>query len=93
MMGAFQNKADFQRYEEPAAEVFRAEVKKIMPLQEAVKYVVALDKRKLLWELLPHEIEKNAAMHGVRRPDALMRTKGEEIWHIRLHSRGMKSST
>ena len=61
MMGAFQNKADFQRYEEPAAEVFRAEVKKIMPLQEAVKYVVALDKRKLLWELLPNEIEKNAA--------------------------------
>ena len=60
MMDAYENKPYSQSYREAVAEVCRKLLTKIIKPRLAVRYVVALGKRNLLWDLLPGQIEKEA---------------------------------
>ena len=60
MMDAYENKPYSQSYREAVAEVCRKMLTKLVKPKLAVRYVVALGKRNLLWALLPEQIEKEA---------------------------------
>lgn len=60
MMDAYEGKPYSQSYREAVAEVCRGQLTKIVRPRLAVRYVVALGKRNLLWDLLPDQIEKEA---------------------------------
>ena len=60
MMDGYENKPYSQNYREAVAEVCRKVLTKIVKPRLAVRYVVALGKRNLLWDLLPEQIEKEA---------------------------------
>lgn len=60
MMDGYENKPYSQSYRETVAEVCRKLLTKIVKSRLAVRYVVALGRRNLLWDLLPEQIEKEA---------------------------------
>jgi len=60
MMEAYTQHPFARNYRETVAEKCQKLLEKIIRPKAAVQYVVALGKRKLLWELLPDQIEKNA---------------------------------
>lgn len=59
MMRAFTDKPAAQPYRDAVSLHCRALLERIVPPGLAVRYVVALGKRELLWELLLNQIEKN----------------------------------
>jgi len=59
MMEAYQEKAASQSYREAVSAKYRELLEKIVKTVTAVRYVVALGKRGLLWELLPDAILPN----------------------------------
>lgn len=61
MMEAYAQHPLARSYRETVAGKCRELLEQIIKPKAAVQYVVALGKRKLLWELLPDQIEKNAA--------------------------------
>ena len=67
MMDAYESKPSRQSYRDAAAAVCRKRLAKIVRLRQAVRYVVALGRRELLWDLLPDEIEKEVLRW---KPDA-----------------------
>ena len=56
MMEAYLNKSYAQSYRQAVAAACRALMDKIIKPKKAVSYVVALEKRDLLWELLPEAV-------------------------------------
>ena len=60
MMEAYTQHPFAWNYRETVAEKCRELLDAIVKPKFAVLYVVALGKRKLLWELLPDQIERNA---------------------------------
>ena len=56
MMQAYLNKSHAQSYRQAVAVACRALMDKIIKPKKAVPYVVALEKRDLLWELLPEAV-------------------------------------
>ena len=56
MMEAYLNKSHAQSYRQAVAVACRALMDKIIKPKKAVSYVVALEKRDLLWELLPDAV-------------------------------------
>ena len=59
MMTAYMEHSFSADYKEPVSKKCRELLNKIVRPGAAVRYVVALGKRKLLWELLLDQIEKN----------------------------------
>ena len=59
MMEAYQEKAASQSYRDAVSAKCRELLEKIVKPVTAVRYVVALGKRGLLWELLPDAILPN----------------------------------
>ena len=59
MMEAYQNKAASQSYRDAVSEKCRELIEQIVKPAIAVRYVVALGKRGLLWELLPDAVLPN----------------------------------
>ena len=60
MMEAYTQHPFARNYRETVAEKCRELLEGIVKPRFAVQYVMALGKRKLLWELLPDQIERNA---------------------------------
>ena len=60
MMQAYLDKPRSQSYKDAVAKVCRKRLDKIVKPRFAVFYVVALGKRRLLWDLLPDAVEENA---------------------------------
>jgi len=60
MMDAYENKLYAQSYREAVSAACRKLLDKIMNPRLAVRYIVALGKRNLLWDLVPEQIEKEA---------------------------------
>lgn len=60
MMQAYLDKPRSQSYKDAVAKVCRKRLDKIVKAHFAVFYVVALGKRRLLWDLLPDAVEENA---------------------------------
>ena len=59
MMQAYIDHPRAKYYRDAVARECRAQLKSIVGLNQAVRYIVALGKRDLLWELVPELIEKN----------------------------------
>ena len=59
MMRAYIKKPRRQNYRTAAAAVCQKRLDKIVKPKDAVRYVVALGKRNLLWDLLEDQILKN----------------------------------
>ena len=66
LMEAYQNKSNTQTYREAVSAKCRALLDGIVKPVTAVRYVVALGKRNLLWELLPDAVLPNVleVRHG-----------------------------
>ena len=66
LMGAYQNKSGAQTYREAVSAKCRELLDRIVKPVNAVRYVVALDKRGLLWDLLPDAVPPNVleVRHG-----------------------------
>ena len=60
MIQAYLDKPQSQSYKDAVAKACRKRLDKIVKPRYAVSYVVALGKRKLLWDLLPDAVEENA---------------------------------
>ena len=60
MMDAYEYKLYAQSYREAVSMVCRELLDKIVNPRLAVRYIVALGKRNLLWDLVPEQIEKEA---------------------------------
>ncbi len=60
MMDGYEDKPYSQGYREAVAEVCRKLLTKLVKPRLAVRYVVALGRRNLLWDMLPEQIEKEA---------------------------------
>ena len=65
-MKAYQNKPATQTYREAVSAKCRELLDEILKPVAAVRYVVALGKRDLLWELLPDAVPQNVleVRHG-----------------------------
>ena len=63
MIQAYLDKPLSQSYKDAVAKACRKRLDKIVKARFAVSYVVALGKRKLLWELLPDAVEENAVRY------------------------------
>ena len=61
MLQAYLDKPQAQAYRDAVAKACRKRLDQIVKPHDAVAYVVALGKRKLLWELLPDAVEANVA--------------------------------
>ena len=61
MIQAYLDKPQSQSYKDAVARACRKRLDKTVKPRYAVSYVVALGKRKLLWDLLPDAVEENAA--------------------------------
>jgi len=69
MMQAYLDKPLSQSYKDAVAKACRKRLDKIVKPRFAVSYVVALGKRKLLWELLPDAVEENAVRYRGAKDD------------------------
>lgn len=63
MMRAYLDKPQSQSYREAVSAACRRRLDGIVKPHLAVAYVVALGKRKLLWELLPDAVERNVVRY------------------------------
>lgn len=69
MIQAYLDKPLSQSYKDAVAKACRKQLDKIVKPRFAVSYVVALGKRKLLWELLPDAVEENAVRYRGTKHD------------------------
>ena len=58
MMQAYVDKPLHQNYREAVAQVCRKELDRLVAPRHAVRYLVALGRRDLLWDLLPDRVER-----------------------------------